>query len=197
MSTMQSALERENYRVINQSYPSTKKNMNSLAEEWFGYMVNRCLEQKPRHIDVVTHSLGGIILQHYLKTHNIKKLRKIVMLAPPNHGSPLIDGLQKLWFPKAFLGPSGSTLTTRMNEIKLLPGDYKIGIIAGNYTFNPMGNLIFKGPNDGKVAVESTRIKAMDDFIILPAHHAFMPSNAQVIKQTLYFIKHGHFQHRG
>jgi len=50
------------------------------------------------------------------------------------------------------------------------------------------------GQNDGKVSVESAKVKGMHDFVTLPTTHPFMMKNAAVIDQTVYFLQHGQFK---
>ena len=195
MSRLESALIKQHYRVVNQSYPSTKRSVAALAQEEIPRMIKACKQQHSKHIHFVTHSLGGIILQRYLQNNAVFELDHIVMLGPPNHGSPLADLLHNHWMFQMILGPNLSELTTQRDEAPLMPGRYTIGIIAGNYSLNPFGRLLFDGPHDGKVSVSSTKIKQMHDFIILPVTHTFMMQNALVEKQVLSFLAHGQFIH--
>lgn len=195
MSKLESALIKHHYIVVNKSYPSTKRSVNTLAHEYISPMIEQCRKHQLKHIHFVTHSLGGIILQRYLQKNTIPELDRIVMLAPPNHGSPLADVLHQHWVFQQLLGPAINELTTTKKDISLKPGRYTIGVIAGNYSLNPFGYFIFDGPNDGKVSVSSTQIKQMKDFITLPATHTFMMQNALVEKQILSFLEHGRFIH--
>lgn len=193
MSTLESFLEKQHYIVVNENYPSTRKSIQELANIYIPSMVNKCLKYHPKNIHFVTHSLGGIILQRYLQKHTIPEISHIVMLGPPNHGSPLVDLLQKNGLLKFILGPAVDELSTKDKSPPLIQGSYKIGIIAGNYNLNPFAFLFFREPNDGKVAVSSTYLDQMADFILLPVTHTFMMRNTLVEKQILCFLNHGHF----
>lgn len=193
MSILESALRKAHYFVVNKNYPSTRKLIPVLANEYIPPMIAECVRHHKKQIHFVTHSLGGIVLQYYLKDHAIAGLKTIVMLAPPNHGSKLADQLHNQWYTRFLLGPVVKELTTQKKNIHLRAGQYKIGIIAGNFSFNPFANRIFGEPNDGKVAVSSTRMDQMSDFIVLPVSHTFMMNNVVVLKQILYFLAHGQF----
>lgn len=195
MFNLESVLKKHRYVVVNHSYPSTQKSIKALANQAIPPMINECLERHAKRIHFVTHSLGGIILQQYLHKNRIPKLDYIVMLAPPNHGSQLADLLHKRWFCRRVFGPAIGELTTNKSSISMLPGQYKIGIIAGNYSLNPIASKIFAEPNDGKVAVSSTKLDQMSDFIVLPATHTFIMQNPLVQKQILYFLSQGRFLH--
>ena len=194
MSPLATLLKEHNYVVVNHNYPSTKRSIDEVTNLYLPPMINECLKYHPRRIHFVTHSIGGVILQHYLQHHTIAKLDNIVMMGPPNHGSPWVDAFNKE-FLGFVLGPSIGGLSTKKRDIPMLDGQYHIGVIAGTYNINPLGNMVFKEPNDGKVGVSSTRMKRMNDFIALPVTHTFMMRNAMVEKEILYFLSHGKFLH--
>jgi triacylglycerol lipase len=194
MSSIESTLKQHDYLVINQDYPSTKKSISALANQDIQPMVDACLKYQPDHIMFVTHSLGGIVLQKYLETHTVDNLSHIVMLSPPNHGSPLADLLHTNWIFQKIMGPAGQELTTaHPNNKQSLKQPYQIGIIAGNFNLIPFSNYIFHGENDGKVSVASARMNNINDFIVLPVGHTFMMSNARVKHQILHFLRFGQF----
>ncbi len=194
MFSIEQALKRQHYTVINQTYPSTKQSIDTLANQFIQPMVNQCLTQNPKHILFVTHSLGGIILEKYLERHNRPEFSHIVMLSPPHHGSPLADYLQHTWIYKIVTGPAGQELTTQYayNE-KPLPANIRIGVIAGTLNFIPFSNYFFHGENDGKVSVSSAHSDNISDFIVLPVNHAIMMHNPRVHQYILTFLHTGRF----
>ena len=52
---------------------------------------------------------------------------------------------------------------------------------------------IFHEENDGKVAISSTRITGMKDFIVLPVSHTFIAQNRLVMEEVAYFLQYGAF----
>lgn len=196
MASMATYLKKANYLVVNQSYPSTRKSIKTLADEYLPEMVRTCQQYKPSKIHFVTHSIGGIVLRSYLNNHNVPHLGNIVMLAPPNHGSPLADLLKNSPLFKLLAGPAGQELTTapsstpnRLNQLL----QYPVGIIAGNFTFNPLMRIIFHDDHDGKVSVTSTRLQGMQDMIVLPVSHLFMTQNKLVMQEVDQFLQQGRF----
>lgn len=192
MTKLETILKQHDYIVVNDHYPSTKKTIEQLANDFIPPMLYQCLKHHPDHIHFVTHSLGGIMLLQYLQTHPLSKVDKIVMLSPPNHGSPWANVMHNNKMVQLILGPSIQELTTS-HEARSLKGPYKIGIIAGSASFNPFGSMVFDGPNDGIVPVSSMRMQQMNDFIVLPVTHTFIMRNDQVITQILCFLKQGKF----
>jgi triacylglycerol esterase/lipase EstA (alpha/beta hydrolase family) len=141
--------------------------------------------------------MGGLMVRALIKKYAYNNLGKVVQLAPPNQGSEVANFVQNFWPYKKIFGPAGQQLITDQTEIKHLFGDvnFELGIIAGNMTIDPISSAILPGENDGKVSVESTKLKGMKDHIVVSASHTFFPSNKTVQKQVLYFLKHGNFYH--
>ena len=194
MSSIEFTLKQHDYLVVNQDYSSTKKSIEAIANQDIQPMVNQCLSYQPDQIMFVTHSMGGIVLQQYLENHTVHALSHIVMLSPPNHGSPLADLLHTHWLFQKIMGPAGQELLTSHVRHQLLAKPaYKIGIIAGDFNLIPFSRSIFHDASDGKVSVSSARLEYMSDFIVLPVGHTFMMKNTEVKKQILYFFRFGEF----
>ena len=189
MLSLASALKKHDYWVVNQDYHSTKKSVNVIAEQYIQPMVDECIKNQTKHIVFITHSLGGIVLQKYLENHGIKQLTHIVMLSPPNHGSPIVDKFQRYWLFRTLLGPAIQSLSTTAKGCTLpINRRYRVGIIAGNANLTLAPRYFFNEPNDGKVSVSSSYMQGTDDFIILPVNHTFMMNNALVQKSILNFL---------
>ena len=198
MTKLATFLEQHDYKVVNKDYPSSKKSIAEIADEEIPSMVNACLENHPDSIYFVTHSMGGVILRQYLQTHQMPKLTRVVMLGPPNHGSPLADLFHDNILFKMITGPAGQELTTESTSMvnrmdRYLP--YQVGIIAGDFSFFPFAKLFFHEANDGKVAVSSTQLMRMNDFIVLPVSHTFIMTNSLVEEQVINFFDYAQFIH--
>ncbi len=199
MTKLARNLQAHDYIVVNKDYPSRKKSITEIAYQEIPLMVADCLKHHPDSLYFVTHSMGGVVLRQYLQEHPLPiKRAKIVMLGPPNHGSPWVDFFKGVWLFKVITGPAGQQLTTGKTSIPnrlavSLP--YPVGIIAGSFSFFPFAKWFFHEPNDGKVAVSSTQLAKMDDFMVLPVSHTFMMNNALVEAQILHFFDHGKFNH--
>ena len=197
MLFMASYLKNQNYIIINQDYPVTRKEIATMAEINLKDMVSQCQKYNATKINFVTHSLGGIVLRAYLQNNHLDNLGRVVMLAPPNHGSILADKFHNNWVFKQVVGPAGQELTTDSPSIASLnvPINYELGIIAGNFNFNPFLKLFFKEENDGKVSVSSAKLSGMKDFIVLPVSHTFIMTNKVVMQEVNYFLQNGYFSH--
>ena len=195
MDKMADAFEDAGYTVSNLDYPSRKYPVEQLAPLAVEAGISQCPSGSVIHF--VTHSLGGILIRYYLEQDDIPNLGRVVMLAPPNKGSEVVDKLR--YFPgfKAINGPAGMQLGTGEDSLpsQLGPVDYEVGIIAGSKTFNPMLSLYLKNPDDGKVSMKNAKVEGMTDFIVVPRSHPFIMKSADIIAQTISFIKTGRFVH--
>lgn len=193
MQSLQTALETR-YQVVNQGYPSRSATIEQLSEPTIDQALERCgLEVK---VHFVTHSLGGILVRHYLERRSIKTLGRVVMLGPPNQGSDVVDYFRHVPGYTLLNGPAGLQLGKDDNSVplKLGPVEFELGVIAGSQSWNLILSQFLENPDDGKVSVEDTKVQGMKAHVVLPVTHTFMVSDDQVIDQVRYFLRFGMFE---
>lgn len=197
MVKMERALTDAGYKVRNVDYPSRSAMVEKLADDAIGKAVGDCQRDGATKIDFVTHSLGGILVRSYLARHEIQNLGRVVMLAPPNQGSEIVDKLGWLFLFKWINGPAGNELGTGKNSTpnRLGPANFPVGIIAGDRSINWINSLLIPGSDDGKVSVERTKLAGMSDHIVIHATHPFIMKNREAIRQTIQFLRTGNFDH--
>ncbi len=188
------ALRQAGYTVHLPGYPTTRYSIDELVQGYIApVLLPYCMAGQPVH--VVAHSLGAILLRVFLQQHSLPSGSKIVLLAPPNHGSEIVDAIGNWWLFKKIMGKAGQDLGTKAwhkpQQLHAIAGE--IGILAGNFALDFWFWHLFTGPCDGKVTVFSTQLAEMQDFRILPFSHTFMLGRQKTCQEILHFLVHGCF----
>lgn len=198
MNKIEREFKKKGYFVWNETYPSTEKKVEDLSAV-IQEGLNFCKSKNSKNIFFVTHSMGGILVRYYFQNKKedalLKTIKAVVMISPPNHGSEIVDAFKnQSWF-KWFNGPAGLQLGTDKNSLpnKLKSVPLTIGVITGNSSSDPWFSYLFKGPNDGKVSVESAKLHEMKDFLVVPSGHTFIMNSDDVIKNIFNFFENNQF----
>ncbi|MGP0630371.1 esterase/lipase family protein [Nitrospina sp. 32_T5] len=194
MAPLAEFLEEDGYSTINIDYPSTDHSIDELVER-----VHEKLYASSWMPGCTTHyvgySMGALIARGLIHKHRPEKMGRVVLLAPPNRGSEVADFWKNNFLYEWLYGPAGQELGTQKNAYRDRFGevDFEVGVIAGDRSIDPLSSAIIPGPDDGKVAIPRTRLPGMKDHIVVHATHTFIMKNEEVMKQTLFFLKHGAF----
>lgn len=194
MKYLEWRLKKEGYQVVNASYPSRKKGVDYLAGRWLPGLV---AGQVPagRVVHFVTHSMGGIVVRRYLRERRPEKLGRVVMLAPPNQGSEIVDRLERFKWLGRLMGPAAAQLGTGPGSKpkQLGPVDYEVGILAGSRSWNLLFSRWLPGVDDGKVSVASTRVEGMKEHRVVPCSHTWLMWRKKPVDEVLRFLSEGAF----
>lgn len=196
MQPMAEALREAGFSTANVDYPSQAGTVEILAPMAVNTGLLECRQAGAERIHFVTHSIGGILLRYEHQIAPIHDLGRVVMLAPPNQGSEVIDVTRNWPTTELFAGEAGMQLGTDENSIltQLGPVDFELGVIAGTGSINFVMSAMLPEPNDGKVSVESTRVEGMDDFLVVGNSHHYITESDAVIRNTRAFLLTGRFE---
>lgn len=196
MEPLAEHLRAAGFTVHNIDYPSRDQSADELVALIADELVE-CCSQGGGPLHFVTHSLGGILVRAYLSRYRPPNLGRVVLLAPPNQGSELVDALGENLVFQSILGPTATDLGTDAASFpnRIPTPDYELGIIAGRRSVNPIGSAIIPGPDDGAVSIESAKLQGATDFIVVDATHTFIMSSAAVAEQVVRFLRTGAFDH--
>jgi len=198
MARLASVLERDGYRVVNLAYPSRTVPLETLAADWLPARLHETGADTAPRLHFVTHSLGGILVRQWLHDGSApSNLGRVVMLAPPNHGSEVTDYLRTFPPYRWVTGVNGGRVGTRAEDLPKALGPWRaaapLGIIAGDRSLNPLFSAWLPGPDDGKVTVASTRLAGMSDSIVLHHSHTWLAWRADTAAQVRNFLRDGRF----
>jgi hypothetical protein len=199
LSVMEGFLRKSGYVVVNYGYPSRTDSIEHLSDR----VVSAALQSEPlkgcTRIHFVTHSLGGILVRSYFSRKTDPRLGRVIMLGPPNKGSEVVDRIGGWWIFKYLNGPAGNELGTGEPSTPNRLGrvHFELGVIAGDRSINWINSLMIKGPDDGKVSVEHTKVEGMKAHLVVHATHTFMMRNKKVLQYTLNFLRAGSFRDGG
>lgn len=182
------------YKVSSLSYPSNDHDVETLVENFLHPQIQEIQANHQGKIHFVTHSMGGILVRYYLKNYEID-VGRVVMIAPPNHGSELTDVFEDSKWVTNLTGPAGSQLSTAEDSWvnRLGAVDFELGVVAGNYNTNWITAWLLPGQDDGVVTIENTKVEGMKDFLVVPEKHYKMRRAKIVMQQAAYFLKNGNF----
>lgn len=188
------------YTVFNVNYPSTRGTVADHAQSLAKVIGSLDGIQE---LNFVGHSLGNLVIRHYLGDHTNPELgqqpdariKRIVMLGPPNQGAQVAEALAGNRMFHAVAGASASQLAKDWDtlEPKLITPACQFGILAGGRGTERGYNPWLGQDNDMVVSVESTRLAGAADFAVLPALHSLMMDDPRVQQYTLRFLEHGYF----
>jgi hypothetical protein len=142
-------------------------------------------------VHIVGHSLGGLLALESVRDAVGLPPGRIVCLGSPLAGSRVARRLGQI--------PGARRLTGRSHEllcrgVRTCPTGRKVGSIAGRLPLG-IGALWagLKGPHDGTVAVEETRLPDLADHCVVAASHSGLLLSAEAARRAIAFLRHGHF----
>jgi len=193
---MEKALLAEGFNVCRVAYPSTEYTIEVLADSASGHAILRCEQAGSDTLHFVAHSMGSILVRYYLQEHDVPQLGRVVLISPPNHGTPLIDKFKGSKLFRNYNGPAGMQLSAADDAFvqSLEKPDYPVGVIMSTKSINPIESAVIPGEDDGRLSIESAKLDGMADFVLVRSNHHVSMKKEETIKQVLNFLKNGQFE---
>jgi pimeloyl-ACP methyl ester carboxylesterase len=177
--------------VLQFSYETVSRSFATNVDRLVEFL--RGLEPGP--VDLVAHSMGGLLLMSACNKLPAERFRRIVLLGSPLRGSLAAQRMAKLGVLGRWL--AGGSLKTL---VKGLPepaaGGLEIGVIAGSKAVG-MGRILgpMDGVSDGTVRLTETRMDDVTDELLLPVSHTGMLFSDAVARAAADFLDNGEFIH--
>jgi pimeloyl-ACP methyl ester carboxylesterase len=195
----QSLRDKTDYTVFNVTYASTRLSIKDHAES-LGQIVKHLDGAKEIHL--VAHSMGNLVIRHYFGDHlpadktrkPDPRIRRVVMLAPPNQAPALAKTFKQNPLFQIIWGVSGIEMANWTDlEKRLGTPTCQFGILAGRMSSAASSNPLIRGNDDLVVAIEETKLAGAIDYRVIQVNHSTIMRNETVMDYTLSFLRHGFF----
>ena len=192
MEPLARCLRAEGFSTLNIPYPSTRLPVPVLAERVHRVIATQAAN---RETHWVTHSLGGIVAREILARHPETLPRRLVMLAPPNKGSEIVDWTRRHPPLHFLLGPAGRALGTDGLPVRLPPPPESVetAVIMGNRSSIPFFRRLLDSENDGIVSAGCGKLDGTLRFRVVDADHTFIQTHPETVRLCLDFLSNGNW----
>lgn len=192
MWRLERALSAHGYEVIAPGYPSTRCSIEEAAA-MLRQAIDRAVgDRQGVEIAFVAHSMGGLVVQEYLRGDGARTPFAAVYIGVPHRGAVLCD-LRRDWWPFPLL-------LGRRAALQLSPGDafhrrpiLQLGASAAVVGDLGDGNAAIPGADDGTVAVTEATLTGAAAVVHLPLGHTAIAADTATVREVLHFLRHGRF----
>ncbi|MDP6442982.1 MAG: alpha/beta fold hydrolase [Pirellulaceae bacterium] len=184
------------FTVVNVSYASSRAELSHHA-----VALARIVKNLPdaKEINIVGHSMGNLVVRHYWADQSKPgrrpdpRIKRIVMLAPPNHSPRLAQFFRDNALFKLLWGASGKQMANWPElEKRLGTPSVQFGIVAGRGN-GVVSNPILDDEQDLVVTVEETKLDGAHDFAVMPTTHSQIMKDRATQEAVVRFFEHGYF----
>ena len=171
-------LRARGFRVKYWSYVSLFDPIEKHAIRFFHFLSSVNVSELRFHI--VAHSMGCIVTQSALNRSGFPNLGRVVLLAPPNEGSPIARLASKVI--GRIITPTRELSDTESSYVNQLErkATAEFGIIAARF--------------DGLVPVRNTHLPNEKAHVVINATHNSLLLSMKASKLTARFLTHGSFE---
>jgi pimeloyl-ACP methyl ester carboxylesterase len=180
-------LERCSFAVSRHGYQSVRRGLRENARR----LAAAC-EKSGAPLNLVGHSLGGLLIMTMLHNHPQVKVHRVVLLGSPYANSAAAQGMARFATSRGLLG---RTIQDWLRQPRPpIPDGVELGVIAGDLSIG-LGRLVvhLPKPNDGVVILDETHVPGAADSIVLHTSHTAMLVSPAVARAACAFLKNGSF----
>ena len=196
MLRIERTLAAHGYEVHNLGYPSTAARLEDHTARLQASVEALWARGPIDDLSFVGHSMGGLVIQEYLRSPRARPVARCVYIATPHRGAVLAD-LRKHWFLFQWaMGDQGALQLSPGDPFhrQPIPRQAASGTIQGDLG---AGNPTIPGPDDGTVAVGEATFAGAADSITLPLGHTAIAYDRVTAHQVLVFLRTGAFAKPG
>ncbi len=179
-------LEQLGFTVSNWGYWSPRTTVQKQAQRLSDHLSTIQSDPRTTQVHLVGHSMGAIIIRamlaHLDDDTSVAKLRRLVMLAPPNRGSHTARRLAP-WLN--WLAPSLSEISDAANSyVNQLPNSPLVRRLEFG---------IVQASKDRVIHPHSVPLDGQTDFACVQGHHGFLAWYPKAIQLVEEFLIQGRF----
>ncbi len=178
MKPLQWQIERHGFPTHSWGYPSFYGSLKRHAARLRPVLEQICAEHHRVH--VVAHSMGSIVFRLALQYGPLPSLGRVVLMAPPNQGTPTAR----------IISPLFCLFCAGINELS----DNPASLVHGITSPQTMEVGIIAGQYDWIVPKSRTALPAQQDHICLRSTHNTMLVQPGVARQVAEFLESGRFR---
>ncbi len=192
LARLERTLVAHGYEVLNPGYASTNDTLEAHAERLAAAVAARRASGRVDAFAFVGHSMGGLVIQQYLRQPGAVEPWACVYLGTPHRGAVLCD-LRKHWFLfRLAMGTTGALQLSPGDPLHRspIPWPERSGTVVGDLG---AGNASIPGDDDGTVAVGEATFAGAKAVLRLPLGHTRLSFDDLAIGAVLQFLQRGTF----
>ncbi|MFN7588437.1 MAG: esterase/lipase family protein [Planctomycetota bacterium] len=192
LARLERTLVAHGYEVLNPGYASTNDTIEAHAERLAAALAARRAAGPVGAFAFVGHSMGGLVIQQYLRQPGAVEPWACVYLGTPHRGAVLCD-LRKHWFLfRLAMGTTGALQLSPGDPLHRspIPWPERSGTVVGDLG---AGNASIPGDDDGTVAVGEATFAGAKEVLRLPLGHTRLSFDDRAIGAVLQFLHRGTF----
>jgi pimeloyl-ACP methyl ester carboxylesterase len=181
MAPLAGRLRRDGFEVVNWGYHSLFNDIETHAGRFRAVLADLQNRDSQSPFHIVAHSMGSLITRRALLDYHPSKLKRIVLLCPPNNGSHIASLYARPfgWLSKPLVQISDMPDSFARRLPTDLADRYEVGIVAASTDF--------------VVRPESTHLPGVEQYAVVPALHSSILFKGLTARLVASFINCGQF----